>query len=87
MDEPTAALGVRESAKVLEIIEEIKKHVKGIILIAHNIEHVIRIADRVIVLRGGERVGTVNFLDYKDKKGELRHGDLHNDIVKLITGF
>ena len=87
MDEPTAALGVRESARVLEIIEEVKKHVKGIILIAHNIEHVIRIADRVIVLRGGERVGTVDFVDYKDKNGELRHGDLHNDIVKLITGF
>jgi len=87
MDEPTAALGVRESAKVLEIIEEVKKHVKGVILIAHNIEHVIRVADRVIVLRHGERAGTVDFKDYADEKGELKHGDLHNEIVKLITGF
>ena len=87
MDEPAAALGVRESAKVLELILEIKKHVKGIILIAHNIEHVIKVADRVIVLRHGKRVGTIDFNDYREENGTLRHGDLHNDIVKLITGF
>jgi ABC-type sugar transport system ATPase subunit len=87
MDEPTAALGVRESTKVMDLIKEIRNHVKGIIIIAHNVEHVIKVADRVIVLRHGERVGTINFSEYKDKDGNLKHGELHNDIVKLITGF
>jgi len=81
MDEPTAALGVRESKKVLDLIEEIRKHVNGIIIVTHNIEHIIKIADRVIVLRNGKRVGDIDFKDYGD-----RLDDLHNDIVKLITG-
>ena len=81
MDEPTAALGVREAAKVLELIEETRKHVNGLIIITHNIEHIIKIADRVLVLRNGKRVGDVAFQDYGN-----RLDDLHNDIVKLITG-
>ncbi len=81
MDEPTAALGVRESKKVLELIEETRKHVSGIIIITHNIENIIKIADRVIVLRNGGRVGDISFKNYGDK-----WEDLHNDIVKLITG-
>lgn len=81
MDEPTAALGVRESKKVLDLIEETRKHVNGIIIITHNIEHIIKIADRVIVLRNGKRVGSINFKEYGDNLE-----DLHNDIVRLITG-
>ncbi len=81
MDEPAAALGVRESKKVLDLIKETRKHVNGIIIITHNIEHIIKIADRVIVLRNGRRVGDIIFKDYGD-----RLDDLHNDIVKLITG-
>jgi len=81
MDEPTAALGVREAAKVLELIEETRKHVNGLIIITHNIEHIIKIADRVLVLRNGRRVGDITFKDYG-----TRLDDLHNDIVKLITG-
>lgn len=61
MDEPTAALGVKESKKVIELIQELKKHVKGIIIIAHNVEHVIKVADGVIVLRHGNRVGKIDF--------------------------
>ena len=80
MDEPTAALGVRESKKVLEMIKAFKEQVKGIIVIAHNFEHIINVADRAIVLRHGERVGCINFSDYKDKYQEL-----HNDIVKMVT--
>jgi ABC-type sugar transport system ATPase subunit len=81
MDEPTAALGVEESRKVLELIKETINHVLGIILIAHNIEHVIKVANRVIILRTGQRVASLDFKDYKD-----RLNDLHNDIVKGITG-
>jgi len=81
MDEPTAALGVRESKKVLDLIEETRKHVNGIIIITHNIEHIIKIADRVIVLRNGRRAGDISFKEYG-----TRGDDLHNDIVKLITG-
>ncbi len=81
MDEPTAALGVRESKKVLDLIEETRKHVNGIIIITHNIEHIIKIADRVIVLRNGKRIGNVDFEGYGDN-----FDDLHNDIVRLITG-
>jgi len=82
MDEPTAALGVNESKKVLDLMVEIIKHVNGLIFIAHNIEHVVKIANRVIVLRTGERVASLDFKDYKD-----RENDLHNDIVKGITGI
>jgi len=81
MDEPTAALGVQESKKVLDIILEVKRHVDGIILITHNIEHVIKVADRIVVLRAGKRVGDLDCYRYAG-----RHSELHNDIVKLITG-
>ena len=82
MDEPTAALGVKESRRVLELIKETLNHVNGIILIAHNIEHVIKVADRVIILRTGKKVESLDFKDY-----ESRLNDLHNDIVKGITGI
>jgi len=82
MDEPTAALGVNESRRVLDLIREVIKHVNGIILIAHNIEHVIKVANRVTILRTGERVAS---LDFKNYEGRLE--DLHNDIVKGITGI
>lgn len=82
MDEPTAALGVEESKKVLDLITEIKKSVDGIIIITHNLEHVLKVADRVMVLRNGKRVGEVIIKGYENRKAEL-----HNNIVKLITGM
>ena len=81
MDEPTAALGVKESKKVLDLIAQARDNVDGIIVITHNMEHMIKIADRVIVLRTGERVGGIAFGDYEGRSAEL-----HNDIVKMITG-
>jgi len=80
MDEPTAALGVKESKKVLELIDSVKINLEGIIIITHNIEHMIRIADRIIILRNGMRQGLLECNEYENKH------DLHNDIVKLITG-
>ena len=59
MDEPTAALGVQESAKVIQMIKEFSRAstVRGIIIISHNIEHIMDVTDRVIVLRQGRRTG------------------------------
>jgi simple sugar transport system ATP-binding protein len=59
MDEPTAALGVQEQHKVLELIDSLKRQHMTVLVISHNLEHVFRIADRVVVLRGGEVGGIV----------------------------
>ena len=57
MDEPTAALGVYETEKLFSVIEKLKRDGLTIIVIAHNLEHVFRIADRIVVLYQGRRVG------------------------------
>jgi ABC-type sugar transport system ATPase subunit len=56
MDEPTAALGVRQTEIVLNFIERLKSHGVGVILISHNVQHVLRVCDRVAVLRLGRKV-------------------------------
>jgi len=58
LDEPTAALGVRESGKVLDLIKVLSDRGIAVILISHNMEHVLRVADRAVVMRRGEVVGT-----------------------------
>lgn len=57
LDEPTAALGLRESRKVLDLIRQLRAEGKAIILITHNMEHVVELADRAVVLRQGRKVG------------------------------
>ncbi|WP_395019183.1 ATP-binding cassette domain-containing protein [Dongia sp.] len=57
LDEPTAALGLRESRKVLDLIARLKAEGNAVILITHNMEHVIELADRAVVLRQGRKVG------------------------------
>jgi len=57
LDEPTAALGVRESAKVLELVRRLPERGVAVLLISHNLEHVTRVADRAVVLRQGRTVG------------------------------
>jgi ABC-type sugar transport system ATPase subunit len=57
LDEPTAALGVRESEHVLEIIRRLKAGGCSVIVISHNVEQLMRYADRVTVLRLGRTVG------------------------------
>lgn len=57
LDEPTAALGVRESGQVLELVRRLPEHGVGVILISHNLEHVAQVADRAVVLRLGHNVG------------------------------
>lgn len=75
MDEPTAALGVEESRKVLGLVRQLKEHGASVIVISHNLRHVFSVAERIIVLRGGRRIGS-----------KLKSETSGDEIVKLITG-
>ena len=75
LDEPTAALGVKETGRILNMILELKKKGLSIIFITHNMEHAFLVADRFFVLRVGEKIG-------ERRKGETNP----EEIVKLITG-
>jgi ABC-type sugar transport system ATPase subunit len=75
LDEPTAALGLRESRKVLDLIVQLRAEGNAVILITHNMEHVVDLADRAVVLRQGRKVG------------ELRPSrDNQKELVSLIVG-
>jgi ABC-type sugar transport system ATPase subunit len=75
LDEPTAALGLRESRKVLDLIHQLRTEGNAIILITHNIEHVIELADRAVVLRQGRKVGELK----PDRSSQ-------QELVSLIVG-
>ena len=75
MDEPTAALGVKESRRVLELIVDVKKRGLPIILISHNMPHVFEIADRIHIHRLGRRLCVVD-----PKKVTM------SDAVAMMTG-
>jgi fructose transport system ATP-binding protein len=75
MDEPTAALGVRETAAVMEVIRRIKERGLAIILVSHNLPQVLDISSRVLVLRAGRRVGCLN-----TKETNMEQ------VVRMITG-
>jgi fructose transport system ATP-binding protein len=60
LDEPTAALGVRESNQVLDMIREVRRQGIPVILISHNMPHVFGVADRVHIQRLGRRAGVVS---------------------------
>ncbi|TEA79755.1 ATP-binding cassette domain-containing protein [Allopusillimonas ginsengisoli] len=53
MDEPTAALGVKETARVLALIQQLKNEGVTVLLISHNMDDVVRVADRVVILKAG----------------------------------
>ncbi len=59
MDEPTAALGVKESRRVLELIQDVRERGIPIILISHNMPHVFEVSDRIHIHRLGSRLCTV----------------------------
>jgi fructose transport system ATP-binding protein len=59
MDEPTAALGVRESAMVLELISEVRSHGLAVVMISHNLPEVFAVADRITVMRLGRTTATL----------------------------
>lgn len=75
LDEPTAALGVHETSRILNMILELKKKGLSIIFITHNMEHAFLVADRFFVLRVGVKVG-------ERKRGETNP----EEIVRMITG-
>jgi ABC-type sugar transport system ATPase subunit len=57
LDEPTAALGLRESARVLDLVGRLKANGVAVILVSHSMDHVMAVADRAVVLRRGRTVG------------------------------
>lgn len=75
MDEPTAALGVKESRRVLELILDVKKRGLPIVLISHNMPHVFEVADRIHIHRLGKRLCVVD-----PKQISM------SDAVALMTG-
>ena len=74
MDEPTAALGPHETQMVAELIQELKKQGLGIFLIEHDIHAVMNLCDRAVVMKNGQRVGTVNV-------GEVTDDDILGMII------
>ncbi len=60
LDEPTAALGVRESAEVLNLVKQLPARGISVILVSHNMEQVVQVANRALVLRQGRSVGTMD---------------------------
>jgi ABC-type sugar transport system ATPase subunit len=59
LDEPTAALGVRESSAVLALVQRLAERGTGVILVSHQMDHVMEVAHRAVVLRRGQVVGEV----------------------------
>lgn len=76
MDEPTAALGVAETAKVEHLITSLRDRNLAILIISHNLEQVFRIADRVCVLRRGVQVGVRNIRETTSE-----------EVIAMITGL
>ena len=58
LDEPTAALGVRETEQVLDVIRDLRKHDVSVIVVCHNMQQLMSIADRITVMRLGRTIAT-----------------------------
>jgi D-xylose transport system ATP-binding protein len=75
LDEPTAALGVRESRNVLDLILRLREADVGVVVISHAMDHVIEVADRAVVLRRGRNVGEL-----------VPSAENQREMVSLIVG-
>jgi ribose transport system ATP-binding protein len=75
LDEPTAALGVRESRKVLDLILRLRDEGTAVIVVSHAMDHVMEVADRAVVMRRGRKVGEV-----------VPSAETYHEIVSLIVG-
>ena len=75
LDEPTAALGVRESRGVLDLILRLREEGMAIIVVSHAMDHVMEVADRAAVMRRGRKVGEL-----------IPSAETHHEIVSLIVG-
>jgi D-xylose transport system ATP-binding protein len=75
LDEPTAALGVRESRRVLDLILRLREEGRAVVVVSHAMDHVIEVADRAVVMRRGRKVGEV-----------IPSTETYHEIVSLIVG-
>jgi ABC-type sugar transport system ATPase subunit len=75
LDEPTAALGVRETGQVLEVIRGLREQDVSVIIVSHNMQQLMSVADRITVMRLGRSIATRTVKDTEV-----------NEIVGLITG-
>jgi fructose transport system ATP-binding protein len=75
LDEPTAALGVKQAALVLDLVRQVRAKGHSVILVSHNLQDVFAVADRIQVLRLGQRVGVAEPQSHS-----------MNDVVAMITG-
>jgi fructose transport system ATP-binding protein len=75
MDEPTAALGVKESRRVLELMLDVKRRGLPIVLISHNMPHVFEVADRIHIHRLGRRIAVIDPKNFS-----------MSDAVAIMTG-
>lgn len=71
LDEPTSALGVRQTANVLATIDKVRKQGIGVVFITHNVRHAMAVGDRFTVLNRGQTLGTA-------KRGEITPEELQN---------
>ena len=75
LDEPTAALGVRETGQVLEVIRDLRRHHVSVIVVSHNMQQLMTVADRITVMRLGRSIASRRVNDTQV-----------SEIVGLITG-
>jgi D-xylose transport system ATP-binding protein len=75
LDEPTAALGVRESRRVLDLILRLRDEQKAVIVVSHAMDHVMEVADRAVVMRRGRKVGEL-----------VPSAETYTEIVSMIVG-
>ncbi len=71
LDEPTSALGVRQTANVLATIDKVRKQGIGVVFITHNVRHAMAVGDRFTVLNRGQTLGTA-------LRGEITHEELQD---------
>ena len=77
MDEPLAALGVKQTESVLQLVEGLRSHGIATLLVTHNMQHVLHVSNRVVVLRLGQKVADIDLAEHS--LGGM-------DLVGLITG-
>ncbi|HEV8036668.1 ATP-binding cassette domain-containing protein [Yoonia sp.] len=83
LDEPTSALGVRQTANVLSTVHKVREQGIGVVFITHNVRHALAVGDRFTVLNRGQTLGTA-------KRGEIAYDELHDmmaggdELAKLV---
>lgn len=75
MDEPTAALGLAQASAVLELAQRARERSTSVVIISHILPHVLKIADRVVVLRHGRKVAELPASEMREHR-----------LIELIVG-